>query len=158
MITEGGYQSLTDMFNAEASDWDSIGFSMSSKSVPISNVVGDCQAAIDSKDELCPLEISWTYTPDVYPSGEVLWATGGGSNEGAYSSAANDALIKQTTFGTAKLAAYATGLAKQLPAIWEPEAATVIENIKTLKSLKINGVNGFVQDPLENFLPEYLHY
>lgn len=158
MLTEGGYQSLTDMFNAEASNWDSIGFSMSSRTAPISSVVGDCQAAIDSKYELCPLVISWTYTPDVYPSGEVLWASGGGSNVGAYSSSLIDADIKATTFGRAKLATYATELAKQVPAIWEPEAATVIENIKTLKSMKINGVNGFVQDPLENFLPEYLHY
>jgi peptide/nickel transport system substrate-binding protein len=158
IVTESGSASLSDMVAVEESDWDSIGFSISKTERPVQTVVGDCTAATDTKYEICPIVISWTYTPDVYPSGEVLWASGGASNVGAYSNSIIDADIKATTFGSAKLSKYATDLAKQVPAIWEPEESTVIETVKTLKSLKINGVNGFVQDPLQNFMPEYLHY
>ena len=49
----------------------------------------------------------WVYAPDYYPSGELLFQTGAGSNSGSYSDKKNDALIHDTNFGDASLAAVA---------------------------------------------------
>ena len=43
----------------------------------------------------------WIYSPDYYPSGEVLFQTGAGSNSGSYSDPTDDKLIKETDFGDA---------------------------------------------------------
>ena len=50
----------------------------------------------------------WVYAPDYYPSGELLFQTGAGSNAGSYSDKKNDALIHDTNFGDATLAACRT--------------------------------------------------
>ena len=66
----------------------------------------------------------WVYAPDYYPSGELLFQTGAGSNSGSYSDKKNDTLIHDTKFGDATLAACQNYLAKQLPVVWQPNAAT----------------------------------
>ncbi|MBW4077665.1 MAG: peptide ABC transporter substrate-binding protein [Acidobacteria bacterium] len=92
----------------------------------------------------------WSYGPDYYPTGESIFETGSGINEGSYSNPINDANINatHTISGTAVLYKYENYLAKQLPDIWQPNPDFQISEIRsTLK--------GVSQSSLLNFTPEY---
>jgi len=85
---------------------------------------------------------------DFYPSGELLFQTGAGSNSGSYSDKKNDALIKDTNFGDATLASWQNYLVTQLPVFWQPNQAAQLTEIR--KNLK-----GVVpQNPLQSINPE----
>jgi hypothetical protein len=45
-----------------------------------------------------------------------------------------------------------------LPVLFQPQADPTGEILKTLKAKSVNGVNGLAQNPLQNFMPEYLYY
>jgi peptide/nickel transport system substrate-binding protein len=151
-----GSPSENDTFDAEVSDWESIGFSLTTSEVAIDPLIADCEAGV--KFEFCSWPDTWGYDPDYYPSGETLFTPTGGFNPGAYNNPTMTADIKATTFGTASLAKYATYAAQQLPVLYEPLPATTNEYAKSLKSQTVRGVNGFVQNPMDDFMPEYLHY
>jgi peptide/nickel transport system substrate-binding protein len=156
IVWASGSPSLDDTFNAEVSDWDSIGFKFTHTEETFNDVIGDCEAG--TKFQICSWGGGWSYAPDYYPSGETLFAPGGGFNVGAYSNATETADIEGTTFGTASLKAYAEFTAKQLPVLFQPQADPIGEILKTLKAKEVNGVNGLAQNPLQNFMPEYLYY
>jgi peptide/nickel transport system substrate-binding protein len=156
IVWASGTPALDDTFNAEVADWDSIGFKFTHSEETFNDVIGDCEAG--TKFQLCSWGGGWSYAPDYYPSGETLFAPGGGFNVGAYANATETADIKGTTFGTASLKAYAEFTAKQLPVLFQPQADPTTEILKTLKAKKVNGVNGLAQNPLQNFMPEYLYF
>ncbi|SCE09049.1 peptide/nickel transport system substrate-binding protein, partial [Streptomyces sp. DfronAA-171] len=89
---------------------------------------------------------SW-YFP-AYPSGDSLFATGGGSNFGSYSNPAVDKLVSATTTSSSDEAVqkYSAALAKDLPVVWLPEPDYQISVVKA-------GLGGFAQDSLANFHP-----
>jgi peptide/nickel transport system substrate-binding protein len=67
---------------------------------------------------------SWVYSPDYYPSGEDLFATGATANYGSYSDPMADQLIAATNLLTSEspqqaLNAYQDYLVQQIPVIWE---------------------------------------
>ena len=67
---------------------------------------------------------SWVYSPDYYPSGEDLFATGATANYGSYSDPEADALIAATNLLSSQspqqaLDAYQDYLTQQIPVIWE---------------------------------------
>ena len=76
----------------------------------------------------------WFYAPDYYPSGEQIFQTGAASNSGVYSDTTNDANIRATELGDAGLSTYENYLAKQLPVVWEPEAACARRDRKTWRA------------------------
>jgi peptide/nickel transport system substrate-binding protein len=154
IIWASGSPSLDDTFNAEISDWASIGIKFAHTEATFNDVIGDCEAG--TAYEVCSWGGGWSYAPDYYPSGETLFAPGGGFNVGDYTNAAETAAIKTTTFGTASLAKFATITAQQLPVLFQPQADPTIEYAKTLVSKKVNGIPGLAQNPLQNFMPEYL--
>ncbi len=156
IVWASGTPSLDDTFNAEVADWDSIGFKFAHSEETFNDVIGDCEAG--TKFQICSWGGGWSYAPDYYPSGETLFAPGGGFNVGDYSNATETADIKATTFGTASLKAYAEFTAKQLPVLFQPQADPTGEILKTLKAKSVNGVNGLAQNPLQNFMPEYLYF
>jgi peptide/nickel transport system substrate-binding protein len=156
IVWASGTPALDDTFNAEVADWDSIGFKFTHSEETFNDVIGDCEAG--TKFQICSWGGGWSYAPDYYPSGETLFAPGGGFNVGAYSNATETADIKSTTFGTASLKAYAEYTAKQLPVLFQPQADPTGEILKTLKAKSVNGVNGLAQNPLQNFMPEYLYF
>jgi peptide/nickel transport system substrate-binding protein len=87
-------------------------------------------------DKACPWDIAnwgngWFYTPDSYPTGEEIFATGAGSNFGEYSDPKADELIKATDSSSSLSALhnYENYLAKQLPDIWQPETALVLNEV-----------------------------
>jgi peptide/nickel transport system substrate-binding protein len=154
IVWASGSPSLDDTFNAEVADWDSIGFKFSHTETTFNNVIADCETG--TKFEVCSWGGGWSYAPDYYPSGETLFAVGGGFNVGLYSNAAMTKAIQGTTFGTASLKTYATLTAKQLPVLFQPQADATGEVLKTLTAKDVNGINGLVANPLQNFMPEYL--
>ncbi len=153
ILWASGVPSLDDTFNAEVADWDSIGFKFTDTEATFNDVIADCEAG--TKYEICSWGGGWSYAPDYYPSGETLFAPGGGFNVGGYSNATETADIKATTFGTASLKAFAEYTAKELPVLFQPQADPVIEYAKSLSSKKVNGIAGLAQNPLQNFMPEY---
>ena len=70
----------------------------------------------------------WVYAPDYYPSGELLFTTGAGSNQSNYSDPKADQLIQATTTtpsATAQPALddYQDYMQQQLPVIFQPNNA-----------------------------------
>ncbi len=156
IVWASGSPSLDLTFNTEIADWASIGIVFKHTTAPFNSVIADCEQG--TKFEICSWGGGWSYAPDYYPSGETLFAPGGGFNVGTYSNSAMTAAIKETTFGTANLKKYATISAVQLPVLYQPEATGTSEILKTLKAINANGINGLVSNPLQNFMPEYLHF
>jgi peptide/nickel transport system substrate-binding protein len=156
IVWASGTPALDDTFNTEISDWASIGIKVSHTEASFNDVIADCEAG--TSYEICSWGGGWSYAPDYYPSGETLFAPGGGFNVGSYSNPTETSLIEGTTFGTASLKDYAEYTAKQLPVLFQPEATATGEVLKTLKAKEVNGVNGLVANPLQNFMPEYLYY
>lgn len=151
IVWASGSPSLDQTFNAEVADWGLIGVKFTHSTETFNSVIKDCSGGAGF--ELCSWGGGWVYAPDYYPSGETLFAPSGGFNVGTYADSHMTTLIKATTFGTAKLTDFAAYAAQQLPVLYEPQAITPVEIIKTLKS-----TNGFVPNPLGNFMPEYYHY
>ncbi len=130
----------------EMDAWKQIGF----------NIVGDPQGfntavKICRTVDMCSWGGGWTYDPNYYPSGETLFSSTGGFNVGNYSDPKMDALIKAEDFGTAPLSGYLSYAATQLPDLWQPEGTGTGETAKSLKGVQ-------APNPLENLMPEYLHY
>jgi peptide/nickel transport system substrate-binding protein len=94
----------------------------------------------------------WIYSPDYEPTGEDLFATGAGSNSGAYSDPTMDSLINatETTNGYTAYHNFANYAAVQLPFIYMPLSYGV-----NAVSSKLHGV---IFNPLQTLLPEYYYF
>ena len=140
----------------EQSAWSSIGIHMTLAPATFDTVVGNYVPPCKNS-ATCTLEFGWwgggwEYSPDFYPSGELLFATNAGDNSANYSDAHADTLIKQTTQGTANLVNYQNYIASQVPVIWEPNAD--YELLEVNKNLQ-----GFApQSSISNLFPEYWYY
>jgi peptide/nickel transport system substrate-binding protein len=134
---------------AQQAAWQSAGIKITLTTASFNTVIGN---AVPCKGKSCTWELAswggWVYAPDYYPSGDLLFQTGAGSNSGSYSDKKNDALIHDTLFGDATLAAYQNYLAKSLPVVWQPNTAYQVTEVQ--KNLK--GV--FPQNPLLTINPE----
>jgi peptide/nickel transport system substrate-binding protein len=100
----------------------------------------------------------WIYAPDYYPSGEVLFAAGSGSNSGGYvSSEMNQLIAATTTNGNLALngkdakfkTSFAEFTATDQPFLWQPTPTTFGEQAKSVKGAQ-------APNPLNNFNPEYI--
>jgi peptide/nickel transport system substrate-binding protein len=151
VVWTSGSATLDAAFNLEIADWASIGIQFTHATDTFNNVISFCGGA--SGYEICALGPGWTYAPNYLPSGENLFVPNGAFNVGSYSDPKMTALINDSTHGTAKLSSYLTYAAQQLPVLFQPQPATEIEIIKSLKS-----TIGFAPNPLGNFMPEYYHY
>lgn len=144
-----GSNSITQLMNAEKSAWAQAGINMTLKAESFDTVLGN---AVPCSGSSCTWELAnwgagWIFAPDYYPSGEVLFATGAGSNSGSYSNPTADQLIQQTTVGNASLAQYEKFLADQLPVVYQPNPTAVTEVNKGLK--------GFEPNVLSQLNPEF---
>jgi peptide/nickel transport system substrate-binding protein len=151
LVYASGSPALTQEITAEVADWAQIGIKVATSTESFNSVIGDC--ASGSGFQLCMWGGGWTFVPNYFPTGETLFAVGGGFNVGDYNSATMTADIKSTDFGHANLTAYAAYTAQNLPVLFEPEGTPTAETIKTLHS-KI----GFVGSPILNFMPEYYYW
>jgi peptide/nickel transport system substrate-binding protein len=138
------------LLEAQQAAWQQAGIKITLTTASFNTVIGN---AIPCSGKSCTWELDdwgggWVYAPDYYPSGELLFQTGAGSNSGSYSDKKNDALIHETNFGDATLASWENYLVTQLPVVWQPNRAYSITEIR--KDLK-----GVVpQNPLLSINPE----
>jgi peptide/nickel transport system substrate-binding protein len=135
--------------NAEASD----GIDLNLTTAPFNTVLANavpCKVGPSCSWEMENWGEGWSFGPDFYPTGESIFETGSGINEGSYSNSINDANINltHTISGVAVLDKYENYLAKQLPDVWQPDPDFQISEVKdTLK--------GVTQSAILNFTPEY---
>jgi len=99
---------------------------------------------------------SWTYSPDYLPTGDTLFAGGAPNNAGDYDSAENNTLIQDTLdartpaqFDKA-MYTWQNYLAGQLPVVYQPDNATLVETI--------NGLDIGPQNSAFTITPEDWHY
>ncbi|MFF8911520.1 peptide ABC transporter substrate-binding protein [Streptomyces olivaceoviridis] len=152
VLSQSGSTVTDNMMSALQSSFAKTGIKFSIKTAPVNSVLsqaGQCTAGESS----CTWQLSFFGTAGswyfpAYPSGDSLFATGGGSNFGSYSNAEVDKLITQTTTSSSNEAVrnYSAALAKDLPVIWLPEPDYQISVVR-------NGLGGFAQDSLANFHP-----
>ncbi|MGH9171792.1 MAG: hypothetical protein ACRD0Z_13125 [Acidimicrobiales bacterium] len=95
---------------------------------------GPCTESMSS----CGWEISdisgWLYEPDYEPSGEYLFGSGSIYNDGSYSDQRNDSLINQSIASSSDgaLETWAGYATDQLPVLWQPSGAELVEVSKHL--------------------------
>lgn len=140
-----------DQLKSALKQYDGIQLNLSE--APFDTVIANaspCKSAANCTWQLENWGGGWSYGPDFYPTGESIFETGSGINEGSYSNPTNDKLINEThvSSSVAVLHKYENYLAQQLPVIWQPVADTQISAIK-------NTLQGVNQSPLLNFSPEY---
>ncbi|HVB71529.1 MAG TPA: ABC transporter substrate-binding protein [Acidimicrobiales bacterium] len=151
VVVAGNSPSLALVMYAEAASWRTLGIGVDVQTASLANVAADCQGGTGF--EICAWGTGWTYSPDYYPSGEALFAPGGGFNVGTYDDAKMTSLISASIHRSGTLSAYATYAAHQLPVLYQPQATVIQEVAKGLKSSA-----GFAPNPLGNFMPEYFHF
>lgn len=145
-----GQAAFNNQVQAEDAAWSSLGIHVKLLPGSFTQVAGSATPANPNWD-LANYGL-WIFAPDFYPTGELLFQTGAGSNAGSYSDPAADVLIKKTNLsvGSGYLAQYENYLAKQLPYLWQPNGIGVNEVSK-----KISGVTPF--NSLDAILPEQWH-
>jgi peptide/nickel transport system substrate-binding protein len=128
------------------------GIQLNLTTAPFNTIITN--AAPCNKGPTCTWEMEnwgggWTFGPDFEPTGETLFATDSGFNEGRYSDPTNDANINAThsVSGLSPFYKYENYLAEQLPVIWQPASDYQI-------SVLAKGLKGVTQSPEENFTPE----
>ncbi|WLQ36472.1 peptide ABC transporter substrate-binding protein [Streptomyces castrisilvae] len=152
VLSQSGSTVTDNLMSALQSSFAKSGIGFGIKTAPVNSVLsqaGQCEAG----DAGCKWQLSFFgsagswYFP-AYPSGDALFATGGGSNFGSYSNPAADKLISKTTTDSsdAAMQEYSEALAKDLPVIWLPEPDYQVSVVKS-------GLGGFAQDSLANFHP-----
>lgn len=152
VLSQSGSTVTDNLMSALQSSFAKSGIGFGIKTAPVNSVLsqaGQCEAG----DAGCRWQLSFFgsagswYFP-AYPSGDALFATGGGSNFGSYSNPAADKLISKTTTDSsdAAMQEYSEALAKDLPVIWLPEPDYQVSVVKS-------GLGGFAQDSLANFHP-----
>jgi peptide/nickel transport system substrate-binding protein len=99
---------------------------------------------------------AWTYQPDYLPTGDTLFEGGAANNAGGYSTPEDNHLILDTLqartpsqFDTA-MHNWDAYLTKQLPVVYEPDEATLVETIK--------GLDIGPQNSADTITPEEWHY
>ncbi len=147
-IWASGSPSVDETNNAEVAAWRSIGINVSHSEGTFDNVVAQCDGG---SFQICMWGGGWIYAPDYYPSGETLFTAGGAFNPGHYVDAQMTQLITASVSQKVSLTAYGTYAAKQLPVLYVPNPTAIAEISNTLKGVQ-------PLNPLQNFMPEYLHF
>lgn len=133
-----------------------VGITLELKSEPFNSVTS---TAVPCSGASCTWQMGnwgggWVYAPDYYPTGELLFATGAGSNSGSYSSPELDRLIAATNTqsGAAPLQAYEDYMAQNVPVIYQPNYTYSLTEIA-------NGLQGYDHNnPYGAIKPEDWHF
>jgi peptide/nickel transport system substrate-binding protein len=141
------------LLEAETSSWEQAGIHVALR--PVSDAAFGRDVESCTTGPHCSWEMSdeaWLYSPDFYPSGEVLFATGAGYNVGSYHDVTNDGNIRGSYLGTGSIADYDSYLAQQLPVVFEPKRVGVFTEVR-------NGLHGVTpQNPLLSITPENWYF
>jgi peptide/nickel transport system substrate-binding protein len=123
---------ITQLMTTEKSSWAQVGINVNLSSGSFDTVIGKavpCTGGPSCSWQLENWGGGWVFSPDYYPSGEEIFATGAGSNSGDYTNTTNDANIKASYTTNASLETYQDFLAKDLPVVWEPNPAFELSEI-----------------------------
>ncbi|MHB8325581.1 MAG: peptide ABC transporter substrate-binding protein [Candidatus Dormibacteria bacterium] len=164
ILYASGATQLTNQMEAMKSTMQSeAGITVNLKSAPFSQVIstafGGCTFATPCSNwDMADWGGGWVYSPDYFPTGGELFATGAGSNGGDYTNATNDANITATHTApnqTAEIAAlfkYEDYLARQLPVVWMPNGPYQLTMYKS-------NLQGFVpQGIYDEIYPQYYSF
>lgn len=140
----------------EESSFNKAGIHVTLSPATFDTVVGDysppCTSSAPCTGEIGWWGGGWEYSPDYYPSGELLFSTNAESNSGNYNSHEANKLIAATNDTTTNLDQYENYIAKQLPSLWEPNADYELAEVA-------NNLRGVVpQNPFANLFPEYWYF
>lgn len=132
-----------------------VGITLNIKSEPFNSVTA---TAVPCSGPTCTWDMGnwgggWVYAPDYYPTGELLFATGAGSNSGSYSNTTLDKLIEATNVqsGDSVMHAYEDFMAKNVPVIYQPNYTYSLAEVA-------GGLKGYQNNPYGAIKPETWHY
>lgn len=161
LIYASGDTALEQMMSFYKSNAAKAGIDIQLTSEPFSSVVG-AHGRCQPGDANCHWDMinwggGWGYAPDVYPSGDIIFSSGGGSNRSNYSDRHNDANIVATQLvakngSNAALERYQNYLVQQAAVIWEPEPPYQISLIRR----NLHGVTP--QSPVLGLTPEEWYF
>jgi peptide/nickel transport system substrate-binding protein len=148
-----GLGALDNAMQAEKSAFAQAGITLELVSEPLETVNAN-EAKCASTDKNCGWQLvqgdlAWTFQPNYYPEGSLMFGTNGCCNAGSYDSAKANALIAATHTSTSKsaLTAYQDFLQKELPVFWTPKAESIVAVDSNLTGTQPS-------DPFSNLYPE----
>jgi peptide/nickel transport system substrate-binding protein len=157
-----GITPFTDEIDAYKAALAQAGIQATLKGSTFNTVVADAGACLANPQAPCRWDViaiggGWVYSPDYYPSGEPLFATGAGVNDGQYSNPTMDSLIQATTTAAGSAAqsalySYERFAVDQVPAIYVPNQAYQLSEV----AANLKGV--VPQNAYLNLLPEDWYY
>ncbi len=148
-----GNPTIDATVNAMVSDWQSIGISVTATATTFNLLATTCTTGSGTPWSMCWSGQSWTYEPNLYPSGEQTFLIGADSNWGGYDDAVMNSLIGADMTSKATLSTYEQYAANQLPVLYLPTQEVLTETARSLKTSA-----GWASNGLSDFLPEYLHF
>lgn len=158
MMYATGTQRTTLSMQQLQSSATKVGMRINLRGAPFNSVIGTAIPCDAGKPD-CNWQMNnwgggWVFAPDYYPTGEQIFGTGAGSNQGSFSDLKLDQLIAATQYSDSPEAmqAYAQYGSQTLPVIWMPnfdyQLTAIANNLK--------GVTP--QDPYLNITPEDWYY
>jgi peptide/nickel transport system substrate-binding protein len=137
------------------------GIQLSLTAESFGNVVGaafGCDPGVSGSNCKWQLALwgSWTYQPDYLPTGDTLFQGGAPNNAGDYDTTQNNTLIQDTLDARTpaqfdkSMYTWQNYLAGQLPVVYQPDNATLVETI--------NGLDIGPQNSAFTITPEDWHY
>lgn len=154
MIYPSGTSSYTDQIAALASTALRVGVHISVKGEPISELASVTVPCASTGSGSCPWAMSWrfgwSWSPDYYPTADLIFGTGAAANSGGYSSQEADRLIAagQLVSGYSAIEQQENYFARDLPVLYLPGFPFQVSAIK-------KNISGAVpQDPIGNIYPE----
>jgi len=151
-----GFASLTAEMEAYKSDLSRAGIELQVRAAPEGTVYSDASPCVAGNTASCSWEMldygtpggSWIY--NAYPSGAVLFSSGGGANADGYSSSTANRDISATHISSAigAIYTYENYVAAQLPVLWFPTADYTLSVIAP----SLHGT--LPQNPLQTIAPE----
>jgi peptide/nickel transport system substrate-binding protein len=152
LLFAAGNSALKTVLTAEKAVWSSVGINVRLSSATF-DVVGT-ETAVCPKGcswELGTFGLGWVYTA-AYPSGEELFESGAGANNGGFSTRRANQLIRGTNLYNVPLKTYADYVARVLPVAWEPNPVYELAEVH-------KGLSGLVPlSPLTNITPASWHW
>ena len=135
-----------------------IGVRVNLRGAPFNTVVGTATSCQESSPE-CSWQVAdwgggWVFAPDYYPTGEQIFSTGAGSNQGGFSDPKLDQLVERTQHDDSPQAMqeYERYGGQLVPALWMPQAdyeiLEIANNLKGVRPLS----------PYLNITPENWYY
>jgi peptide/nickel transport system substrate-binding protein len=158
MMYATGTQTTTLAMQQLQSSATKVGIKINLRGAPFNTVIGTA-IPCDAGEADCNWEMhnwggGWVFAPDFYPTGEQIFATGAGSNQGSFSDPKLDELIAATEYSDSPEAmqAYARYGSQALPVIWMPNYDYQLTEVA-------NNLKGVIpQNPYLNITPEDWYY